>query len=494
MLRVLRPEDIEAVHGATLEILEKTGAWFHDSPRAVALLAAAGCPVEGAHVRLPRRLVEHALTLLPPRDSLRFLSFRYSAMPHAIGLRQGESHIGIVGNAYYIFDYGIGGARDCVESDVDDKELIVDNLTSYELAVCNLIVASSRSSSDGRGTANPYDDPEQSRAYLERHVRGQRRRPFIHARNHMCNHWMLEERRLDALAQMAVRGRAEVEGLLQEDKPLVWMNPISPLQYHGDEVADIIDVAERNSPNCFVMVSPEVMFGATGPVTLAGSLVQHNAEVLAATVLTQLVKPGTPVIYGCVSGVMDLRKAEISHGNLETPLFSAAAVQLADRYGMPSRVISGNTSARAPGVRACTEASLGLYMALASGANIITTGLLDSTLMVSYEHLVVVDELARQIRHTTRGLRVDEQTLAVDLIHAEGHPSPGFLSADHTLEFMKEEVYYSDFVGRCETSYEDWYQKAHTRVRDPGRGRFRTGRGTACTRAPGSHRSSFAFR
>ena len=151
------------------------------------------------------------------------------------------------------------------------------------------------------------------------------------------------------------------------------------------------------------MISPEVMLGATGPVTIAGALVQHNAEVLAGTILAQLVQPGTPVIYGCVTAPMDLRTAEISQGNFETALINAAAVQMADHYGMPSRIAPGNTSARKPGVRAAVEMTLGLYMGLAAGGNLITTGLLDSTLMVSYEHLVLMDELIGQIKSVTHG-------------------------------------------------------------------------------------------
>ena len=104
------------------------------------------------------------------------------------------------------------------------------------------------------------------------------------------------------------------------------------------------------------MCSPEVMLGATGPVTLAGALAQHNAEVLA------------------------------------------------DSYGLPSRVQTGNTSARRPGVRAAVETAWGLQMGIAAGANLVNTGLLDSTLMLSLEHLVLVDELVSrlQVRASSR--------------------------------------------------------------------------------------------
>jgi trimethylamine:corrinoid methyltransferase-like protein len=161
---------------------------------------------------------------------------------------------------------------------------------------------------------------------------------------------------------------------------------------------------------------------------------------------------------------MDLRTAEISQGHFETALINAAAVQIADRYEMPSRIAPGNTSAREPGVRAAVETAMGLYMGLAAGGNLITTGLLDSTLMVSYEHLVLIDELIGQIKSVTRGIGTDESGLALDVIKEHGHPSPDFLGSDHTLEHMKRDIYYSDYSGRTNRSYEDWYQKAHARV------------------------------
>jgi trimethylamine--corrinoid protein Co-methyltransferase len=131
---------------------------------------------------------------------------------------------------------------------------------------------------------------------------------------------------------------------------------------------------------------------------------------------------------------------------------------------MPSRIAPGNTSARKPGVRAAVETALGLYMGLAAGGNLITTGLLDSTLMVSYEHLVLVDELIGQIMSVTRGIDVSESGLALEVIKEHGHPSPQFLTSDHTLEHMKRDVYYSDYTGRTSRSYEEWYEKAHARV------------------------------
>ena len=275
-----------------------------------------------------------------------------------------------------------------------------------------------------------------------------------------------DEKRLSLLGMAVIEGGSErlLELLEKDDSSFTWCNPISPLQYHPAEATHIIETARSNKKYRMVMISPEVMMGATGPVTIAGTLVQHNCEVLAGTVLAQLAEAGTPVIYGCVSAPMDLRNAEISQGNFETAMVNAAAVQLADRYGMPSRIAPGNTSDNKPSERAAVETAVGLYMGVAAGGNFITTSLLDSTLMISYEHLALVDELIRQIRSITGEVKTDPESLAVKTIIEHGHPSPDFLQSDHTLNMMNRDIYYSDFTGRIKDSYQDWYERAHRRI------------------------------
>jgi hypothetical protein len=100
----------------------------------------------------------------------------------------------------------------------------------------------------------------------------------------------------------------------------------------------------------------------------------------------------------------------------------------------------------------------------AAGANLVNAGLLDSTLMLSLEHLVLVDELVGQIRGATAAATVDADHLALDVIRQEGRPGTNYLGHDHTLEHMKEAMHYSEFTGRTAKSYEDWYDLAHQKV------------------------------
>lgn len=172
------------------------------------------------------------------------------------------------------------------------------------------------------------------------------------------------------------------------------------------------------------------------------------------------------MIYGHVSAPMDLRTTEISHGNFETFVLNAAVVQMADRYGMPSRITPGNTSAKSVGERSAVEAAVGMFIGAAAGGNIVMTGLLDSTLMISYEHLVLVDELINQLRSAQSPIRTDAESLAVNVIGRAAGGGQSYLESDHTVRFMKRDLYLSEFTGEVQGSYEGWYEKAHLRVQD----------------------------
>ena len=472
-LQVLSADEVRRIHEATLDILEGIGVWFKDSPEAAELFQKNGCHIDDGRVRISRGLFAECVGRLPDRNGLKICVTKLG-FSESLGLRQGESHVGVIGNPYYIFEHG-KGQRNLTEADADDKFLVLDSLGNLQFDCCCTINASQREA----GSIFPdYQKTEVCLEYLRRRVRRRARkgvkRPAIHSNilhGREGNPRIHSPRMLKPLEKMELLrhailyGPQQTEALLAQDTPLIWCNPISPLQYHPEQVYEIIRAIKDYGPNCYVMFSPEVMLGGTGPVTMAGALAQHNAEVMSGVILTQLVAPGTRAIYGSVSGVMDLRTADISLGSLESMVLNAGVVQMADHYGLPCRVQLGNTSARRPGIRAAVETAWGLQMGLAAGANLVNTGLLDSTLMLSLEHLVLVDELVSQIRRAT-AVAIDTEHLALDVIRQEGRPGTNYMGHGHTLDCMREAVYYSDFTGRTAKSYEDWYDLAHEKVQE----------------------------
>ena len=459
-LRILSDDELNRIHEATLKVLEKTGVWFKDCPEAHEIFIQNGCQVDNGRVLFPPEIVKETLAKVSDRSTLSAF-FPDLGYAEPLGVKQGETHFGLIGNAYYFHDYTTGRNRDCLETDIADKLLILDALPNFKYDCCNLFTASDRGI--GKPVVSSYDTLDACTAFLQqwvcaRAVPGHKNLP-LGVRN--C---LDEETRLTILGHAILEGVDATQYLLKDGVGFPWVNPQSPLQYKAEEARAIIKAAR--SGRDWNQVSPEVMLGGTGPVTMAGALVQHNVEVFAGLILAQLAGPGSPYIYGCVSAPMDLRNAEISQGNFETALFNAAVVQIADHYGLPTRIAPGNTSDRKPGVRALVETAVGLTMGAAAGGNIITTGLLDSTLMISYEHLVAVDELINQIRSMTGGIATDTDSLALEAIAQCGHPGGNYLASDHTLKYMKRDIYYSDFCGRIESSYEDIYEKAHRRVKD----------------------------
>jgi len=472
-LTLLSDEAVGRIHEATLDILEKNGVWFSDCPEAIALFRKNGCRIDGNRVRIPRTLFEACLKTIPDRNQLKICVVKLG-MSEPLGLKQGESHVGLIGNPYYLYDYETG-ARPLVESDGDDKFLVMDSLANLKYDCCCHITALQRSAN---AVFPDYNAAAVCVDYLRSRVRSRPSRrikkPAIHSNilhGRDANSIVHSPRmykpleKMELLRHAIVAGPGETAELLAQDTPLVWCNPVSPLQYHPDQVRTIMHGIKEFGKSCFIMISPEVLIGATGPVTLEASLVQHNAEVMSGVLFTQLCAPGTAAIYGSVSGVMDLRVGDIALGNFESTAFNAAIVQLADYYGLPSRIQAGNTNARKVGVRAAVETAWGLQMILAAGANLVHTGLLDGTLMLSLEHLVLVDEMVSQIRSGMKLGLTDAAHLALDVIMQEGHPNTNYISHDHTMEHMKESVHYSDFSGRAPLSHEDWYATAHKKVK-----------------------------
>jgi len=459
-LRALSETELGHIHEATLKVLAETGVGFKDSPQAQEILGTAGCRVENERVYFPLEVITEGLARIPDRNSLDYYN-HYLGFTGPVSLKQGDVSFGLIGNAFTIHDYETGDARSCLESDVNDKLLVLDSLTNFDYDCCNLFTAHDRGVGDR--VARPYDTSDAAPNFLRqwvcgRAVSGRKTMPFG------AINTTQEERRLTTLGRAILEGIESTEALLKRQLRFVWCNPLSPLRIKGSE-ADAIIAAAR-SGHGMNMISPEVMWGATGPVTLAGSLVQHNAEVLAGVLLSQFASPGSACIYGCVSAPMDLRNAEISHGNFETALFNAAVVQMADGYGLPTRISPGNTSDNKPSARALAETAVGLHMGAAAGGNIITTGLLDSTLMISYEHLVMVDELINQIRSITKPIATDADSLATEVIDRVCNGDGNFLMDNHTLENMSRDIYYSAFTGRTEDSFTDVYARAHETVKD----------------------------
>jgi trimethylamine--corrinoid protein Co-methyltransferase len=253
-----------------------------------------------------------------------------------------------------------------------------------------------------------------------------------------------------AVAMDSIRMASVIRGGEEElrKKPLLlsFHNPISPLQHSRELTEALMVYAQYGQP---IIVAPEDQAGATAPVTLAGLLAQQNAEVLSGIVIAELVNPGTPVLFGTVSTIMDMKTGNLAYGAIEAGLINVATAQLAHYYGLPSRGTGSGTESKTPDIQAGFEKAITLTMAAMAGLNFIfnAAGTLESTLTASLEQAVIDNEICGMVSRALRGIRISDETLAIDVIEDVG-PGGQFLTQRHTLEHLKKEHYIPTIINR----------------------------------------------
>jgi trimethylamine--corrinoid protein Co-methyltransferase len=256
-------------------------------------------------------------------------------------------------------------------------------------------------------------------------------------------------------------------------RPFVsWTNcwTVSPLRYAPETVAVLDEIVTSGMP---VVISSAPQAGATAPVTLAGTLVQLTAEQLSGLTYINLWQPGHPVLLGYVPSVADLRTGAFSGGSPEFALMNAAAAQLAHHLGLPVYNSSGLSDSKVPDIQAGYEKGISSVTAALAGANFIhhSAGFLESMLAVAYEQYVIDNDINGAVMRMVRGIEVNDETLAVDVIRevctGEGH----FLGHPQTLSRMNQEYLYPHTADRRTRA--DWEEAGALDMRERARRRAR---------------------
>ena len=243
---------------------------------------------------------------------------------------------------------------------------------------------------------------------------------------------------------------------------------VSPLQMNKEQLEGMLICADYGQP---VAMSPEAIAGATAPATLAGLLVQENAAILAHITLAQIFRPGTPVLYGTVSTIANMRLGTVALGAVETGLISAASAQMARRYGLPTRSVGASTEAKVEDIQAGLERSATLIQAALSGVNYITCGgTLDSTMVESEPLLLLDDDWCGAVLRMAAGITVNTDTLALDLIKSIGF-SGHYLAEEHTMKHFRQEHYIPRLMPR--EPYSTWVKEGSKTALDQARERVR---------------------
>ncbi len=241
-------------------------------------------------------------------------------------------------------------------------------------------------------------------------------------------------RALDGINMAAIaRGLKPEE--LREDPGVISIISVNSPRLFDDAMGDgLIAMAQFGQP---VTITPFTLMGAMAPVTLPGALAQQNAEALFGVVLSQLVRPGTPVMYGSFTSNVDMRSGAPAFGTPENTKANIAAGQLARRYGIPYRTSNANAS-NTVDLQAAYETMMATWGAVLGGANLIyhAAGWLEGGLTASYEKLIMDVEIIRNMIEFLKPMNFDADELGLDAIKsvpAGGH----FFAAEHTMARYK---------------------------------------------------------
>jgi trimethylamine--corrinoid protein Co-methyltransferase len=214
---------------------------------------------------------------------------------------------------------------------------------------------------------------------------------------------------------------------------------ISPFKLDEDYGRLAIEVAKNNIP---LVVPAEPLCGATAPITLAGNLVVDCVDTLTGVMLAQLINPGTPVLFGCISSITDLRDMKYLAGAVEMGLLNAAASQMAQFYQLPIYATAGMSDSKVNDAQSGYESAITNLMVALAGGNFIhdAAGFLEFCLTASFDKLVIDNEIIGMVMRAVEGIKVDQTTLAFDEIQKVG-PAGHFVSSRHTRRHMRTEQF-----------------------------------------------------
>jgi len=437
--QMIQKKDLDSLHWGTLDVLENAGIKVF-SKECLKLLEDAGASVnyKTSNAKIPGNLVEEAIHKAKKNITLCARTPKYDVV-----LDGRRVYCTTDGNGTSVMDFNTGKRRMSTSEDLAMVGKVANALDSAH------IFWPCVSCQDVPDYIRHVVDLKVALSSIEKHVQ-------IETTSHRREaKWLIELGAALAGDEKALRRRPIFSSM---------HCPFSPLQLDGGSTEGALVLARAGVPISFYGM-PQA--GITGPVTLAGSIIVNNAEVLAGLTMAQLTAPGSPFMYGTGGAAFDMRTMTWAGGGPERALISAGAGELAHHYGFS--ILCGGivTSAKLPGPQACYEKmSSGLPQFYAGCDMIAGLGLLDDVTMLSYEQMVIDDEMARIMARLAFGVTVDDDHMAIDLIKKVG-PGGSFLPERHTMQWLNKEHFMTDITDR--RTGESWEADGRKSVVDRAR-------------------------
>jgi trimethylamine--corrinoid protein Co-methyltransferase len=423
----LTEEGILKIHETVIRIIEEIGFQVN-SETAMDLFSKAGARVDRQNriVNIPRELVMSLIKSAPSEILLAGREEKYD-----IYLGSNRVYAGTGGTALYIYEPKTNIKRLAQLKDIKNIGKLVDKLENIHL----------------------YMLPTYPNELQVTDVDVNR---FFSGLDNTSKHIMggvYTEEGVTNVVHMAEIIAGSPENLRK--RPLISMVAcsISPFKLDGRYGDLVINIARHGIP---LIVPAEPLCGATSPVTLAANVTIQTVDSLMGVMLSQIVNPGTPVIFGSVATSTDLKDLKYLAGSIEMGLINSAGAQMAQFYKLPFYGTGGMSDSKVLDAQCGYEAAMTTLLGALAGVNFIhdAAGLMEFAMTACYEKLVIDNEIIGMAMRAVEGIKVDDETLAFDLMKKIG-PAGNFITAKHTRHYMRREHYQPALSDR--RLREDWY-------------------------------------
>jgi trimethylamine--corrinoid protein Co-methyltransferase len=415
---LLTQEQIERIHEASLEILEETGFKVRYAP-ARELFAKHGCSVDGERVKFPREIVEKYCRMAPP-------SFTFHARDPKFDktIPRDSPVVVTASSAPDIIDPVTGHERRAESKDIARIAHLINELPGYDMFSISTLADDA-----------PKDQFTISRLYpaLKYCLKPIRATTTDHK---------------DTLAMMEMAYIVAGGKDAYKEHPFLthhYCPTVSPLTMDVLSTENVMFFAGEGLP-VYPTIVPNA--GLTSPMSMAGTLVQGNAEYLATATLMQMVKEGTPTIYATLATVADMRTGAYTSGAIECGMLHMAFAQIARYYNVPCGGYIGLTNSKLNDAQSGYETGMSGMGGILGGMDMFNIGgLIDALKTFDFAKAVIDDEVAQMMKRVKRGISFNDEDLAVDLIKEIG-PGGSYIVAKHTINRMKTEAVMTKIADR----------------------------------------------
>ena len=433
--QVLNTQQLQRIHGATLRVLERTGIQV---PHAEMLrrFADAGARVDFAaqRVRIPSALVERSLAQAGKSFTIYGRDLAKTA-PFGLGKRNYNS---IAGEASWVDEIG-QPRRYTVLDDVATASRLGDALDGLTIV---------------GAMADPHELPVSSRCVDVLITQ-------LANTTKPVTFWYHDRASARFLNEVIIALRGSEALAMQYPPCYPFLEPISPLRFPFNGIDLLFETARLNLP---VPIGPMAQMGLSAPGTMAATMVQENAEILAGVCFTQLIRPGMPVCYGGICHAFDMGTTQMIFSGPEQAIFGVAMTQLGKSYGLPVYINVGLTDSKSPDAQAGLEIGTTLMLGAAAGADIFGhLGICGVDQATSLDMLVLHDEAISYVESVMRDIDCSDEALGLDEIDEVG-PGGIYIDRDYTAEHFREQLWFPRLLNR--DYYEAWLNAGAVETRE----------------------------